>query len=148
MLEDIKSEFILDSIFNNISNKLKLKIIKHNKNLLQKLNITIEDFKIYETLKKFNEDFNLDIKDIDIEELDLSHKRIGKKESDLNNNKTKDIQILERIKLKNLKILRICWNYISDIKVFENVNLNKLELLNLNYNYISDIKILENVNFP
>jgi len=148
MLEDIKNEFILDSIFNNISNKLKLKIIKHNKNLLHKLNITIEDFKIYETLKKFNEDFNLDIKDIDIEELDLSHKRIGKKESDLNNNKTKDIQILERIKLKNLKILRICWNYISDIKVFENVNLNKLELLNLNYNYISDIKILENVNFP
>jgi len=148
MLEDIKSKFILDTIFNNISNKLKLKIIKHNKNLLHKLNITIEDFKIYETLKKFNEDFNLDIKDIDIEELDLSHKRIGKKESDLNNNKTKDIQILERIKLKNLKILRICWNYISDIKVFENVNLNKLELLNLNYNYISDIKILENVNFP
>jgi len=81
MLEDIKSEFILDTIFKNISNKLKLKIIKHNKNLLQKLNITIEDFKIYEALKQFNKDFNLDIKDIDIEELDLSHKRIGKKES-------------------------------------------------------------------
>jgi len=51
MLEDIKSEFILDTIFKNISNKLKLKIIKHNKNLFQKLNITIEDFKIYEALK-------------------------------------------------------------------------------------------------
>jgi len=47
MLQDIKSDFVLNIIFKNISNKLKLKIIKHNKNLFQRLNITIEDFKIY-----------------------------------------------------------------------------------------------------
>ena len=92
---------------------------------MHKLNITIEDFKIYKIIKEFNEKFELNIKVIDIEELNLSHKRIGK---------ITNIKILEGIKLKNLKILILCWNYITNIKVLETFELNRLELLNLNYN--------------
>ena len=150
MLKDIKSKFILEKIFYLVNNKLKLKIIKYNKNIFQKLDITIEDYKVYNTIKKLNENFELNIKDINVEELDLSHKRLGsKEESNKYNSKIKkDIKLLDGIKFENLKILVFAWNWITDIKLLMNVKLEKLELLNLNYNYISDISPLEKVKFP
>ena len=69
MLKEIKSRLILKHIFGNIKKKLKLKIIKLNKNLMDKLNIGIKDFKIYQLLKEFNKAFNQNIKDNDIEKL-------------------------------------------------------------------------------
>ena len=76
MLNDIKSKYILFIIFDTIKNRSKLNIIKYNKFLLDKLNITKKDFKVYELLKEFNKEFNLNIRDIDIEELDLNKKNI------------------------------------------------------------------------
>ena len=46
MLE-IKSKIILKKIFKNIENKIWLKTIKYNKNLQNKLDISIEDYKKY-----------------------------------------------------------------------------------------------------
>ena len=51
MLKKIKNKFLLNQIFAIIKNRTKLKIIKNNKFLLNRLNITIEDFKVYISLK-------------------------------------------------------------------------------------------------
>ena len=48
--------------------------------MIRRLNIKLEDFKIYETLKDFNKKFELNIKDIDIKELDLKYKVIKNKD--------------------------------------------------------------------
>ena len=64
----------MNNIFKNIKNRIKMNIIKYNKKIQNKLYITKEDFEIYASLKDFNEVFNLNIRDIDIEELDLSMK--------------------------------------------------------------------------
>ena len=70
----------MKTIFKNIHNKIKLKIIKFNKYMIRRLDIKTEDFKIYETLKEFNEKLKLNIIDIDIKELDLKNKYIGNEE--------------------------------------------------------------------
>ena len=74
MLKAIKSNLIMKTIFKNIHNKIKLKIIKYNKYMIRRLYIKTEDFKIYETIKEFNEKLKLYIVDIDIKELDLKYK--------------------------------------------------------------------------
>ena len=137
MLKIIKSNLIMKTIFKNIHNKIKLKIIKYNKYMISRLDIKTEDFKIYETLKEFNEKLNLNIIDIDIKELDLEYKNIGKEK----------LELLKNVNFKELEKLNLSSNKISDIKVLENVNFKELKELNLSYNKISDIKVLENVKF-
>ena len=68
MFENIKNKYILEMIFQCLKHKRKLKIIKTNKKMLDKLEITIKDFQVYETLKKFNEKFSSNIEDLDINE--------------------------------------------------------------------------------
>ena len=46
MLENIRSKYILEKIFDYLKNKRKLKIIKCNKKILGDLNISKEDFQI------------------------------------------------------------------------------------------------------
>ena len=77
MLNNIKSRYILEMIFQILKHKRKLKIIKTNKKMLEKLQITIKDFQVYETLKKFNEKYSTNIEDLDIKEINLSDKKIG-----------------------------------------------------------------------
>ena len=124
-------------IFKNIHNKIKLKIIKHNKYILQRLDIKKEDFKIYETFKEFTEKLNIKIIDIDIKELDLRYENIG----------NKGLELFKNMKFKELEILDLSNNEISDIKALKYSDFNKLKKLLLNYNKISDIKVLENANF-
>ena len=50
MLRNIKSKIILKKIFENVKNKKKIKVIKHNKKLINQLNITKQDFLIYEKI--------------------------------------------------------------------------------------------------
>ena len=161
MLKAIKNNLIMKTIFKNIHNKIKLKIIKYNKNMLRRLDIKIENFKIYETLKEFNEQLKLTIIDIDIKELDLTNKNIGNKELeflkninfkelqklDLSDNEISDIKVLENVNFKELQTLQLSDNNISDIKVLENVNFKELQKLILFKNKITDIKILEKVKF-
>ena len=152
---------ILKEIFKYIKNRTKLNIIKYNKKILDILYITKEDFKVYESLKEFNEIFNLNIRDIDIEELDLSMKinDIEKlkylnnitfkdlKKLILKENHISDITILEKFQFYKLEILDLSNNKISKISILENFNCNNLKELYLNDNNISDIKVLEKVKF-
>ena len=71
MLNGIKSIKILNTILGKLKKKKELKIIKYNKKILNKLNITKEDFEDFQFLKEMNDKFNLNIKDIDIKELNL-----------------------------------------------------------------------------
>ena len=91
MLNNIKSNFILEKIFNNIKNKKKLKVIKYNKKLSIRLNIISKDFESYRLLKQFNKQFNLKIEDIDTKELDLSDKKI----------RNEGLELLNKIEFKN-----------------------------------------------
>ncbi len=88
-------------------------------------------------ISKFNKKYNLNIKDINLQKLNLKNKRIG----------DKGFEILEKINFKELKELYLSGNIISDIKILEKVRFEQLEILNLGSNKISDINILEKVNF-
>ena len=82
-----------------------MKIVKYNKKILDRINITEEDFKVYTYLKEFNEEYNLNIEDIDISVLILKHKNIG----------NEGLKILSKIKFKELNFLDLSYNKISDI---------------------------------
>ena len=71
MLNNIFSKLNLQRIFANILNRRKLKILKYNKQLSNKLNITLEDFQNYYLLKEFDKNYNLNIKEIDVIDLQL-----------------------------------------------------------------------------
>ena len=57
-------------------NRIKLNIIKYNNSITKRLNIVKKEFEAYKSLKELNLKLNLNIKDIDIEELDLNKKYI------------------------------------------------------------------------
>ena len=77
MLINVKSKYILKEIFEKIKNKRKLKIVKYNKSIKDKLNINKEDFEIYLTLKDFYNKYNKKIEEINIKELSLLKRKIG-----------------------------------------------------------------------
>ena len=133
MLDNVKKNNILKVIFEIIKNKRKLNIIKYNKRLTIKLDITKQDFEIYVNLKEFSNKYNTNIKDIDKRELDLSNR-------DIENEGLRD---LVKFKFANLRVLNLEGNNILDINILEIVNFKKLEELNLGGNEISDINILE-----
>ena len=77
MLNKIRSVYIINEIFKNLRNKRKLNLIKYNKEIMNHLNITKEDFKAYEVLEQFNNKYNTDIEDIEIDELDLNKSNLS-----------------------------------------------------------------------
>ena len=80
-----------------------MNIIKYNKIVRNKLNISKEYFERFKRLKEFNIKYNKNIEDIDIEELNLSQKYIRKEE----------LQYLVAIQFKELKVLNLNWNNLS-----------------------------------
>ncbi len=71
MLNRIKRKIILKLIFEKINNKKKLKLLKCNKRLLDKLDISINDYKDSFALKELNNKFNLNLDDTNVEFLDI-----------------------------------------------------------------------------
>ena len=161
MLDNVKSKYIVKEIFKNIKNKRKLNIIKYTERIQIKLTINKEDFEIYLNLKDFNNKYYINIRDIDLKEVNLSHKHIGNEGLkdlfkinfnklevlDLSGNKIPDINVLEKVNFKELKKLNLSSNKISDINILEKVNFKELKELYLHKNNISDIKVLEKVKF-
>ena len=47
ILENIKSRYILSKIYNNMPKKKKLEIVKYNKNVQNRLNLGVKDYKEY-----------------------------------------------------------------------------------------------------
>ena len=111
MLDNIRSIKILNIILQIITKRKELNIFKKNKKMMNKLNIKKEDFEQFLILKEINLKFNLDIKDIDIKELNLGNKNL---ENDV-------IDYLTKIKFNRLKVLNFEKNNISDIKGLENI---------------------------
>ena len=124
-------------IFENLKIKTKLNIIKYNKQILNKLDISKIDFNDFNILKEFNQKFNFNIKDVDIKKLNIKDEKIG----------NEIFKYLKNLRFKELRSLILDNNGINDINEFKNINYKKLELLNLINNKISNINILENVNF-
>ena len=107
------------------------------------------------TLKDFNKKYNLNIKDINVDKIDLRWKKLGNeglvdlckikfnelKELILNNNNISDIKPLEKVKFEKLEILDLSQNKISDISILKNISFKGLKQLYLGYNNISDIKV-------
>ena len=53
ILDNLKSDYLLKILYDNIPKKLKFEIIKYNKKLQNKLNLSIQDYKVYfETSKQ------------------------------------------------------------------------------------------------
>ena len=66
MIDNIKSKIILKIIMEHIRPKLKLKIIKNNKKLINRLNLSIKDFQRFEKIKKINIKYGLHLNDEEI----------------------------------------------------------------------------------
>ena len=77
MLNNIVDIHILNKITGNLKRRIELKLVKYNKILINKLNIKKDDFQNFKSLKEMNQKFNLDIKDIEIKELNLGKKNLG-----------------------------------------------------------------------
>ena len=58
-----------------------------------------------------------------------------------------DLNILEKVNFKHLKLLRIIYNSISDISVLEKVNFRELNYLDFQSNKILNIDVLDKVKF-
>ena len=58
LFNGIKSNIILKNVFNLLKKITKYSLIKHNKNLLNKLNIQLKDFQEYKSLKAFKKNIN------------------------------------------------------------------------------------------
>ena len=137
MLNVIKNISVLKLIFGNLKKKRKLQLIKYNKTFLHKLKIKIKDFHDYLLLKEINQKFDINIKDVDIEVLDLENRVIG----------NEILYNLNKIGFTELKELNLVGNELSDINELQNSKFEKLECLELSDNNIADINILKNVNF-
>ena len=161
MLNNIKSKIILNIVFDKLKRQIKLKILKYNKFLQNRLYININDFHDFHLVKELNEKFNLNIENDYVERINLYYRKFGDeildyfnkiefkklKELNLSLNNLSDINQLEKAKLENLKILDLGDNRIKDISILEKVNFKELKELYLYNNGISDIKILEKVKF-
>ena len=62
-------------IFKNLKNKRKLKIVKYNKKIKNRINITEINIHQYEILEEFNNKYKTNIEDIDIKELNIYRKK-------------------------------------------------------------------------
>ena len=103
--ENIKADYFLEKVFNNLEKKKTLNIVKYNKNLKNRINININDYKEY--AEKYSS--------IEIEIKPVSNK-YGKfinikKEEEIyyhiyfNNNKEDISMILRKIHMKQKKML-------------------------------------------
>ena len=161
MLKKIKSKLIVQLIFKKLKNIIKLKIIKYNKYILNRLNVALKDYENYKLLKEVNQKYSLNIKDIDILEIKLAgSEKINELLEDLNkiefrelkelflkNNNISDLSILNKQIFEKLEHLNLYYNNLPTINGLEKVNLKYLKILSLVNNKISEIKILEMVKF-
>ena len=162
MLDKIRSKKILNDIFENLKKKVKIKILKYNKRMLNKFNIKEKDFKDFELIKILKEKYRIKIiNDIEAKSIDISDHPYNRqvllylyriqftnlKELNLSLNGLSDIGILKILKFEKLEILNYSHNNVSDISALDSINYNNLKQLDLSVNYITDIDILEKVKF-
>ncbi len=100
MLTKINSEYILNIVFDNLKKKMKLKILKYNKNMLKLMNLGKKDFNDFLILKEINEELNTKIEDIEIKSLILRNKNLGNsKLICLNKLESKDLKEIQKYQI-------------------------------------------------
>ena len=155
---------ILNGLFNLLETKLKLKIVKYNKKLQDKLNLKKDDFIYFKLIKDFNIKYNSHIKDVDIIELNLDNLDIKNsglsclskikfyklKELILSNNNIGKIDkiIPSYFNFENLVKLSFEQNHLRDLTILTKVNFKKLTILNLDHNALTDIHIFSEMKLP
>ena len=97
MLNKVRSLKIFNNILGALKKRIELKLFKYNKKMINKLIIKKEDFEQFILLKEMNLKFNLDLKDIDIKELNFVNKNLG---NDF-------IEYLSKINFNKLKVLNL-----------------------------------------
>ena len=95
----------MNLIIGKLKKRIELKLVKYNKIRINKLNIKKGDFEKFKLIKEINKKYNLDVKDIEIKELNLKSKCLG----------NEIIEYWKRIEFKELKELDLSDNKISDI---------------------------------
>ena len=114
--ENLKNDYFLQKVFNNIEKKKLLNIVKYNKNIKKRINININDFKEYSEkyssieieIKLINNKYS---KFINIKDEDEKYYHIY-----LNNNK-EEIKMNNINKDEEIKIIKIIIDY--QVKSFE-----------------------------
>ena len=100
MLTKINSEYILNIVFDNLKKKMKLKILKYNKNMLKLMNLGKKDFNDFLILEEINEELNTKIEDIEIQSLILRNKNLGNsKLICLNKLESKDLKEIQKYQI-------------------------------------------------
>ena len=119
-------------------------------------------------LKKINDKYNLIIKNTDVEKICLLNKgNINWKElmeiqfdklkeltiyennkKEIINKKQVAIGIIKETNYKELKKLKLHFNYSNIITLLEKIKFEKLEIIDLSLNKITDVNILTKLNFP
>ena len=100
MLTKINSEYILNIVFDNLKKKMKLKILKYNKNMLKLMNLGKKDFNDFLILEEINEELNTKIEDIEIKSLILRNKNLGNsKLICLNKLESKDLKEIQKYQI-------------------------------------------------
>ena len=156
-LSDIKSNFILKKIINNVEKVITVKLINYNKKLQQRLNLTIDDYKQIYTL--YCSPIEIELKVID----DISDEFINIREGDnkyfhiyfddsnqeikrnyLNENeKVKTIKILIDYHIKSLKGLFSNCIFVSSInfKKFTRINITDMSYMFFNCVSLKELKV-------
>ena len=124
MLANISNKYIIELLFTYMRDIRKLIIIKYNKNLKERINMTNKDYEVYRNLVVFNKTYKTNIEDINIKELNLTRKRI----------KIDAISILNKIEFKDLKILNLSNNEVSNLSGLKSASFKNIEILNLEKN--------------
>ena len=104
MFKYIKSKVVMNLILNKLKKRIKLKLLKYNKKLMELLNITKKDFNEFFELKELSKELNIDIKDFEVDQLDLSNKNIDDKKLEYFLEKFQLFQLLKELNLGNNNI--------------------------------------------
>ena len=140
-INKLKQLIIDNGINNNNSNNIstngdsyKTLNSKYSIKSDSKINTQTRKIAIFE----FNKEYNTNIKDAEIKELNLRMKKLG----------NGVLKYLSRLELNQLEILDLSDNSISDITLLKNSSFPNLQSLSLDGNNITDLSPLCEVNFP
>ena len=165
ILNNIKSKYILQQVFSNIKEKKKLEINKYNKNLQNKLEINIDDFKNFHfrieieiTIYKLE---NCNFKDNITNFLNNINSSFNVEYKDKNKEKYKNLSNfenipvgIEKIKLINKQRLKNYSKFFSKCGFIDSINFIKFketDIKNMSYMFngcsnLKEIKGLKNFN--
>ena len=131
-MNNIKSKIVFGKIFYYLKMKIRMKIVKYKKNLLNKLDISIKNFQELGPFKEFKKIFNLNDEIEDITKLNLK-KKVENVEA---------LKYFNQINFFNLKELYLNKNKLKEINLLANAKFIQLEILNLSGNELTDIKLI------